>query len=163
MHVDDAVRAGPLVQIVDILGDERQAAAPGGEPALEPRQRKMRRIRLCVPEVLPPRVIEGEHALRVAREGFGRRELHRVEPRPDPTATLVAERAEPALGRDAGAGQHEECFDMPRTPTFADASGQSPRSRRLPDFVDTRDEAPFWRGQFEDGQSVDGVKAGAQL
>mgnify|MGYP003335457386 CR=1 FL=1 len=41
MHVDQPARAGALVQVVDILGDDQQLARPGG---IELRQGDMRRI-----------------------------------------------------------------------------------------------------------------------
>src|SRR3984957_4522308 len=70
----------------------------------------MRRVRLGLAEVSATQIVEREHRFGIAGEGFGRRQLHRIEPRPDPLAFLVAERAKPALGRDAGAGENEDVF-----------------------------------------------------
>src|SRR5271155_1101129 len=91
---------------------------------LEPRQRPMGGVGFGVEEILAAQVIECENAIGIAREGFGRRELHRVESRPDPLPVLVAKRAEPALGRNPGAGEDED------VPAPSHSSG-NPTLRRL--------------------------------
>ena len=78
--------------------------------ALEPGERGVGGVGFRVHEVAPAQIIEREHRVGIAREGFRRRELHRIEPRPDALPVLVAKRAEPAFGRDAGAGQDEDVF-----------------------------------------------------
>ena len=50
MHVQQPLRPGALVQIVDILGDEQQLARPFG---IEPRQRLVRGIGLDRRQALP--------------------------------------------------------------------------------------------------------------
>ena len=106
--MQDAVRPGALVQVVDVLRHQRQPAAALRQFDLEPRQREMRRVGLRAAHVAPAQIIEGEYGLGIALEPFRRRQLHRIEARPDPLARLVAERAEAALGRNAGAGQDED-------------------------------------------------------
>ena len=106
MHVVDGAAAGLLVQVVDVLGAEEEAAAALGERGLGPGERGVGGVRARGEQVAAAQVVEVVHAVRVAGEGLGRRELHRVELRPD--AARVAEGAEAALGRDPGAGQDEE-------------------------------------------------------
>ena len=43
MHVQHPLRAGPLVEVVDILGDDQQVSRPFG---VEPRQRFVGRVGL---------------------------------------------------------------------------------------------------------------------
>ena len=108
MHVNHALRAGALMQIVDVLRHQRQLAAMFRQRPLERRQREMRAVRLRAEEIAPPRVVEGLNGGGIAGEGLGRRELHRIEARPDALSLLVAEGSEPAFGRDAGSSQREE-------------------------------------------------------
>ena len=92
VHVGDAARAGALVQIVDVLGDERQLVAALGHRCFQPGEREMGGVGLRIEDVPATEIIEGVNLLRVFGEGFGGRQLHRVEPRPE--APLVAEGAE---------------------------------------------------------------------
>ena len=108
MHVDDPRRAGALVQVVDVLRDEGEPAAPLREACFERGEREMGRVRPGGDEVAAARVVEGEHRFGVAGEGLGGRELHGIELRPDPAARFVAESPEPALGRNPGAGEDED-------------------------------------------------------
>ena len=82
VHVNDPPRPCALMQVVDVLGDEGETAALRRERVFEPRQRPMRGVGLGVEEVAAPHVVEGEHVFGIAGEGFGGRELHRIEPRP---------------------------------------------------------------------------------
>ena len=81
------------MQVVDVLCDEREPATPFRKTLLQPRERPMRGVRLGADEVAPARVVEGEHLNWIAREGFGRREPHRVEAGPYAFSFRVAERA----------------------------------------------------------------------
>ncbi len=117
---------------------------------LEPRQREMRGVRLGVQEVAAARVVEGEHRLRVAREGLRGREFHRVELRPDPFARLVAKGSEPALGRDPAPVRTKMCWDMP---PFLAPSGlddnrtqtRTPPRQRKPAGSAANAKAKAWR------------------
>jgi hypothetical protein len=124
MHVDDPPRPCALVQIVDVLRHQGEMAAALGERRLESRQRSMGGVGFGVEEVAAAQIIERENVIGIAGEGFRRRQLHRVEPRPDPLPALVAKRAEPALSRNPGAGQNEDL------PARAHSSG-NPTLRRL--------------------------------
>ena len=98
----------------------------------EPRQREMRRVGLGVAQVAPTQIIEREHRFGIAGEGFGRRQLHRVELRPDPLALLVTKRAQPALGRHPAPVRTKMFCGMP-CPTARAARARSarwPRSAR---------------------------------
>ena len=58
MHVDDSRGAGALVQIVDVLGNDRKIPAALGERAFEPGERKMRRVGLGAEQVPTSQIIE---------------------------------------------------------------------------------------------------------
>jgi len=72
MHMEQPPRPGPLVQVVDILGDDQQLARPSG---IEPGQRPVRVIGLDPRQILPPRIVEAVHQHRIARERLGRRHV----------------------------------------------------------------------------------------
>ena len=108
MHVEHVVGAGALVQVVDVLGDERQPTAAALEVRLQSCEGRMRRVRLGRERVAAALVVEVLHRLRIASEGFGRGELHGIELRPEAGPGPVAEGAHAALGRNAGAGQDDD-------------------------------------------------------
>src|SRR4029078_7000892 len=68
MHVDQPLRSGALVQVIDILRNETKVARP---LLVQPRQRQMRRVRLDGPELFATSIIEGVHKRGVARERVG--------------------------------------------------------------------------------------------
>jgi hypothetical protein len=111
VHVNDASGPRPLVQIVDVLGDQRQASAACRQRSLRARQREVRGVGFRVHEIAPAQTIESEHGAGVAREGFRRCELHRIEARPNPLPVRIAKRAEPAFGRNPGAGQNKNVLE----------------------------------------------------
>ena len=108
MHMDDPRRTRPLVEIVNVLRHQRQASAARRQRRFQPGERGVSGVGFRVQEVAPAQIIEFEHRVGIAREAFRRRELHRIEARPDALALLVAKRAKPALGRDPGASQNED-------------------------------------------------------
>jgi hypothetical protein len=108
MHVDDAARPRPLVQIVDVLRHQGEMAAARAKRLLEPGKRPMGGVGCSVEKVAAAQIIEREHRIGIAGEGFRRRELHRIEPGPNALPVPVAKRAEPALRRNPGAGQDED-------------------------------------------------------
>ena len=93
MHVQHAVRAGALVQVVDVLGDDEQVVAEHG---LEPREGEMRGVRLGERHGVASRVVEALHGVGVALERLGRRDVFDAMALPQPAR--VAERGHPALG-----------------------------------------------------------------
>jgi hypothetical protein len=81
VHVDNGARLGPLVQIVDVLsGDHYLARAH----RLEPGQCLVRGIGGDggVLELPPARIVEGQHARRIARKGLRCRDVFEAHRRP---------------------------------------------------------------------------------
>src|SRR6202041_370805 len=72
---------------------------------------------------------EGVNLLRVFGEGFGGRELHRIEPRPE--TALVAERAQPAFGGNARACEHYDSHVESSVRTGGGPKMPTPGSRFL--------------------------------
>ena len=103
MHVQQALGAGALMQIVDILGDQQELARPLG---IEPRKCPVRVIRLDRTELLPPRVVESVHQRRIAAVGLGR--AHVFDPVAFPQSIGSAKGRKPAFGRHARAGQNND-------------------------------------------------------
>ena len=105
MHVDQVLRARPLVQVVDVLGHEQNAARPFG---LQPRQGQMRRVgRDTVGNgPLAPGIVEAEHPFRVAGIGFGRG--HVLDPVARPDAVRIAEGREPRFLGNARPRQNDD-------------------------------------------------------
>ena len=97
------LRARALVERVDILGDEQEIAVPR---RLEPGQRHMRGIGLDLGRADPPRVVEFMNQRRIARERLGSRDI--LDPVAFPQAVGGAERLQPALRADPGAGQDDD-------------------------------------------------------
>ena len=103
MHVQHAFRAGPLVQVVDVLGDDQQLAAPF---AVEPRQGLVRRVRLGGEDVRPPLVVEPLDQAGIAPEALrGGDFLDRVVL---PQSVLGAEGPEAGFGGDPRAGEDDD-------------------------------------------------------
>ena len=107
MHVDQPLRSGALVQIVDILGDQQQLARP---LSIEPRQRLVRVIWLDGPQPRPPRVVEGVDQRRVPPIRLGRGDV--LDPVAFPQPVGPAEGREPAFGGNAGSGQDHDVADV---------------------------------------------------
>lgn len=97
---DHAAAARPLVKAIDVLGDERPV--PNHPGKLD--QGHVAGIWRGFPERRTPGIVEAPDQLRVGSERLGRRHLFRAVTLPQPAG--IAEGLQPALGRDAGAGQH---------------------------------------------------------
>ena len=117
MHVDQPLRAGPLVQIVDILRDEQELARPF---LIQPRQRPMRRVRLDGPELGPPLVVEGVDQRRIARESLGRADILDAMPLPQPVGP--AKGREPAFRGNTGAGEDDDQLNCSHRRELSDAA-----------------------------------------
>ena len=98
-------RARALVQIVDVLRDERD---PPGPRLHQPRERVMGRVRDRGQRVAPAGVVEGAHPVGIPGEGLGGR--HVLEPVLRPETPGIAEGAEPAFRRDAGPCQNDDAL-----------------------------------------------------
>ena len=79
MHVEQPRRAGALMQIVDILGDDQQPARP---LPIKTGQRLMGGIRRDLRQFGPPFVIETVNRHRIARQRFGRADVFYPMPLP---------------------------------------------------------------------------------
>lgn len=102
MHMDDGLAARRLMQIVNVLGHNGNAAAV---LALKSRQGIVAGIGLDAIEAAAAFIIKVLHQLRVARKAFGRCHIAVVHLRPD--AVLVAKSLNPRFRRQAGAGEND--------------------------------------------------------
>ncbi len=103
VHVDDAGRAAPLVEIIDVLRAEKQAVLQIG---FELGERAMAGIRFGGRSGAAAHGVELPHQSRVAAKGFGRPDfLDAVGP---PQAARATERRNAAFGADARAGEDED-------------------------------------------------------
>jgi hypothetical protein len=68
LHMQHPRRARPLMQVVDILRDDQQSAAPR---FVQPRQRTMRGIGLDRRQRRPTEIVEAVHQLRIRGECLG--------------------------------------------------------------------------------------------
>ena len=102
MHVNEVLRAGCLVQRIDVLGDGKNVAVL----ALEPGKGEMGCVgpRLFVPGAAE--IVEAMHENWVAGEAFGCR--HVLDPEVLPQSARPAKSAEPAFGRQPRPGQHDD-------------------------------------------------------
>ncbi len=105
MKVDQPPAARALVQIVDVLGHQHELALP---PALQLCERQMGGIgrdrRIAQPGAAL--VVEAMHQVRIAGEGT--RRGHFLDAPPLPQAAGATKGGQSGLGRDAGAGQHDD-------------------------------------------------------
>lgn len=92
MHVEKALRAGALVQVIDILGDQQQLSGPF---RVEASKRLVGGIGLDGAEPGAPRIVESVNQRRIAGEGLRRR--HILDPMPFPQAVGTAEGRKSAL------------------------------------------------------------------
>lgn len=107
MHMDQALRSGTLVQVIDILGDQQQLSPPF---RIEARQRSMRGVRLDVIELRPSCIVESVDQLGIARERFRRGDVFDAMAVPQPVRS--SESRKPAFGRNSGAGQNDNVADV---------------------------------------------------
>lgn len=107
VHVEDSLRPGALVEIVDVLRHDQQLPRPFG---IEPRERAMRLVGLDRRQLSPPRIVEGLDQSRIAPESFGRADI--LDPMSLPQAFRPAKSGKPALGRDPGAGEDDDVADV---------------------------------------------------
>ena len=101
----------PLVQVVDVLGDDQEVAA---ERLLQPGQGEVGGVGLDPGQRGTTLVVEAVDQVRFGGVGLGRRDQHRVVALPQPVC--VPEGREPALGGDAGAGQDDDAHGSSEVP-----------------------------------------------
>ena len=103
MHVDQPLRAGALVKVVDILGDQQEITWPFG---LEPRKCLVRRVGTDARKFRSPSIVEAVNQCRIPAEGLGR--SHVFNAVAFPQAVGAAKGCEAAFGRNAGARQDHD-------------------------------------------------------
>jgi hypothetical protein len=114
VHVDHVPGARRFVKGVDVLRDDHHVAAVSGRMlGLEPGKGEVGGVGLCVPTRPAARVVELQHAGRIAGKAFRCGDFAVVDLGPD--AVLVAERSDARLGGNAGAGQDDDAFEAGHT------------------------------------------------
>ena len=103
VHVHHPLRSGPLMQVIDVLGDDRHLPAPC---RFQPRQRCVRRIWCLGLDRSPAHIVESQHEFGIAGESLGRG--HVLHPVLFPQAPFCAEGIDAAFGGNAGAGEDED-------------------------------------------------------
>ena len=103
MHMQEPLRAGPIMQIVDILCYDQQFARPFG---IQLGQRPMGSVGLDLDKPRPPSVVKLVNQRRIAPERLGRR--HILDPMPFPEPVGTAECGEAAFGADPRARQDDD-------------------------------------------------------
>src|SRR5690606_18797333 len=93
----------PLVQVVDVLGDQVEVLA---HPLPQPGERLVRRVGVHPRNAGPALVVEAVHQLAVGRERLRGGHVLGAVPLPQPVG--VAEGRQAALGGDAGTGQYDD-------------------------------------------------------
>lgn len=102
MHMQQALRPCPFVQVIDILRDEQKVTRP---LCVEPRQRIMRGIGLHLLDAFAAHVVKPQNKIRVARKRLGRRNVLDLMLLPKPAS--AAESINAALGAHACASQDQ--------------------------------------------------------
>ena len=107
MHVEHAPRPRALVQIVDVLRYDQQLAAPS---RVEPRQRRVRRVRLLGLDGGAAHIVESQHEVGVTRKSLGRGDVFHAVLFPQARAAIGpgAERVDAAFRGYARAGQNHD-------------------------------------------------------
>ena len=115
VHVEQPLRPGLFMQIVDILGDDQQLPRPF---RIEPGERAMCGVGLDRRQRRAAGVVEAVDEIRILRERLGRADvLHTV---PLPQAARAAEGRKAALSRDAGAGEDDDGAHVGHPPLLAE-------------------------------------------
>lgn len=107
MHVQHPLRSRPLVQIIDILGDDQQFAGPF---PVQRRQCLMPGIGPHLRQLRPALVIKAVNERRIARQRFGGADILDMMPLPQPVGTAKGGKA--ALGGNSGPGQDKDVANI---------------------------------------------------
>jgi hypothetical protein len=107
VHVDEVAAAGPLVQVVDVLGDQQHLPRMFG---LQPREREVRRVRagLRADQVAATLIVEAVHQCGVGGVTFRAGNILHPVLLPDPVGR--PEGADAGLRRDARAGEDDDAI-----------------------------------------------------
>jgi 4-hydroxy-tetrahydrodipicolinate reductase len=126
VHVDQPLRPGALVQVIDILRHDQQGPRP---VRVQPSQRSMRRIGLNGLHEGTPRVVKAQHEIGVTRKRAGRCDV--FDPVILPQAACTPERADAALGADSSAGQDHDIAEFTHLAHEAREQGQGQVMTRM--------------------------------
>jgi hypothetical protein len=107
VHVEQPLGAGALMQVVDILRDDQQLARP---LRVQPCERMVCRVRFHFGQLGATLIVEVVHQHRIAGKRLRRADI--LDAVTFPEAVRSAKGGQPALGRDAGAGQHDDVLDV---------------------------------------------------
>ena len=99
--LEDTLAAGPLVQPIHVLRNERESRHTAGER----RQRVVTGVRVGLANQFTTEFVPVPDELRITLEGFGRGEILGVEIGPEP-GQRVTKRGDPALRGDPRAREH---------------------------------------------------------
>lgn len=107
VHMDQPRSPSAFVQVIDILGDDREVALPG---RVEVRQRPMRSIWLRPLDMFTSHVVKSQDQIRISGEGLRRRNI--FDPMLLPKPARIAKGPDPALGRNPGASEDHDIADV---------------------------------------------------
>jgi hypothetical protein len=113
MHMQQSLGTSPFVQIVDILGNQKQFSRPFG---VEPGQCLMSRVRLDFVQPLSPGVIEFVNERGIAQICLWCANI--LDPMPLPKSIGPAERRKSALGADPSSGQYDDVAKRAHAPSL---------------------------------------------
>src|SRR4051794_40883293 len=103
MHVKQPPRAGTLVKVVDILGDQQQLATPF---CIELRERLMGRVGLNRAELRAASIVKGMNQLRIASIRLGRTDIFHAVAFPKTVGTAKSRKA--TLSRNTRTSEHHD-------------------------------------------------------
>ena len=104
MHVEDARRTCPLMQIIDILGDEEKFAPPLPGKLCES---EMRWVRLYPIQRIAAQIVELVHEIGISGQGLWRANV--LYPMPFPQPAGATKGRETAFCGNARTGQDDNC------------------------------------------------------
>ena len=107
MHMKQALRTCPFVQVVHILCDNQQLALP---TRVEMAQRPVRSVGLGLLDMIAAHVVKTKDEIGVTGKSLGR--CHILDPVLLPQATRIAECANSAFGGNAGSSEDHDIADV---------------------------------------------------
>src|SRR3982751_2679753 len=107
MHVEQALRASALVQVVDVLRDQQELSWPF---RIQLRERAVCGVGLDRSELGAPRIVERMDQSRIAAKRFRSRYI--LDAVPLPQSIRPTERRNAAFSGNAGAGEDHDVADI---------------------------------------------------
>ncbi|MEY3659074.1 MAG: 4-hydroxy-tetrahydrodipicolinate reductase [Pseudomonadota bacterium] len=115
MHVDQARRPGPFMQVIDILRYDEEIARP---VPVQLRQRHMRGIGLGFLDILPPHIVEVQNKVWIAGKRFWRGNI--LNAMLLPQAAFTAEGVDATFRADARARKNDNIANILHASAYAD-------------------------------------------